>query len=156
MSFRQELEQETVAQLPVREAIVVRPFTLVRAAVAVMRARSLGCCVMVDHGRIPSGIFTEHSLLHVLVRGDSLDDSPVCRYADPNFISVRLRDPISCVWEAIQRAGARFVCVTDDDGRLMGLTGQRGLAEYVADCFAQQVAVQRLGSTPWMHAREGA
>ena len=156
MSFRQDIELETVASLPIRDAIIASPHTLVRAAVAMMRNRSLGCAVMVDHGRRPSGIFTEHSVIDVLVKNASLDDSPICNFADPNFIDVKLSEPILRVWEAVQLAAARFVCVTDDSGKVIGVTGQRGLAEYVADYFAGQVAVQRLGSTPWMRQREGA
>lgn len=156
MGFRQDLEEEPVSSLPLRNAIMVHRFTLVRAAVAVMRNQTLGCAVIVDNTRAPEGIFTERSVIDVLVKGDSLDDSPVGDYLDPQFVCVNLNEPIMRVWEAVHQGAARFVCVTDDEGRLIGLTGQRGIAEYVADYFAQQVTVQRLGAKPWIHQREGA
>ena len=156
MSFRQDLEADRVGSLPLREAIIVDPHTVVRAAVAIMRNRSLGCAVIVDHDRRPSGIFTEHSVIEVLVKNASLDESPVFQFSDPNFIAAKVTEPVIRVWEAVQLAAARFVCVTDDKGDVIGITGQRGLAEYLADCFAGQVTVQRLGSTPWMRQREGA
>jgi predicted transcriptional regulator len=94
--------------------------------------------------------------MDVLMKDASLDDCAVYRFADKNYISVNVDEPILRVWEAVQAAAARYVCVTDDDGKVIGITGQRGLAEYLTDCFAQQVTVQRLGSTPWMQQREGA
>ncbi len=156
ISFRQDLELDPIRNLPLRDAIVVSPNTLIRAAVALMRDRSLGCAVIVEHGLFPVGLFTEQSVLKVLTQNASLDERPVRAFADPNFMSVTASEPISKVWDAIQTNGLRFICVTDDDGRLIGITGQRGIAEYIAEYFPQQVTVQRLGSTPWMQQREGA
>ena len=156
IGFREDLEQETIASLPLREAIVVHPDTVVRAAVAVMRHRSIGCAVIVDIGMVPTGLFTERSLLDALVQNASLDDRPVSDFAESNFLSVKRSEPVSRVWDAIYQDGLRFICVTDDQGKLIGITGQRGIAEYIAECFPQQVMVQRLGSTPWMQQREGA
>ena len=62
----------------------------------------------------------------------------------------------ACVLDVDCGDGLQFVCVTDDEGQIVGVTGQRGIAEYVAESFPQQVAVQRLGCTPWMQQREGA
>jgi CBS domain-containing protein len=156
MSFRQCLTDERVSSLQLRDAIVVRPETLVRAAIAAMRHHSLGCVVIVDENQVAEGIFTERSVLDVLMQHACLDDRPVSDFADRNFVSVKLSEPIWRVWEAVQLAAARFVCVTNDAGKLIGLTGQRGISEYVADHFSQQVTVQRLGSKPWMQQREGA
>ena len=156
MSFREELEQDAVASLPLRKAIIVEPYTLIRAAIAMMRHASLGCAVIVDYGRKPSGIFTEHSVIDALTKNVSLDESPICHFADANFIEVKQTEPIMRVWEAVQLAAARFVCVTDENGKVIGITGQRGLSEYLAETCARQVSVQRLGSKPWMSQREGA
>ncbi len=156
MSFRADIEQTPTSSLPLRDPVIVHSGTLVRAAIADMRTKSLGCAVIVDYAGVPSGIFTEQSVIELLVQNASLDDRPIQDFADSHFISVKSSEPISRVWDAIQLAGARFVCVTDDDGRLIGITGQRGVAEFLADCFAKQVTAQRLGSTPWLQDREGA
>ena len=156
MSFLHDLETDTVGSLPIRSAIIVKPYTLIRAAVALMRTHALGCAVIADHTSVPSGVFTEHSVIEALTKDACFDDTPVFRFADPKFVVVRKSEPILRVWEAVQKAEARFVCVTDDSGKVIGVTGQRGLAEYVADCYAGQITVQRLGSTPWMQQREGA
>ena len=156
MKIREELGHELVGALPLRDAILIEPYTVVRAAIAIMRTKSLGCAIIVKPGRIPCGIFSERSVLDALVQGACLDEHPVCEFADKSFLCVSDLDPVSAVWDAIQLKGARFVCVTDRDGKVRGLTGQRGIAEYVADCFAKQITVQRLGEKPWMCEREGA
>lgn len=153
-NLRQTMDEDTVASLPLREPIQIVPATIVRAAVAMMRHRQLGCAVIAERGR-PMGIFTERSVLDVLIQDASLDNLPVRNFADINFRCVQLGDPISCVWDAIQRDGLRFICVTREDGQLVGLTGQRGLAEYVAECFPQHVMGQRFGPA-WLAEREGA
>ena len=156
MCFREELDQQPVGALPLRDAIVAYPYTVIRAAIAVMRDRSLGCAVIVDRAHHPIGIFTEKSVLKLLIENASLDERPVCHFGDSSVYSVKSTEPIKRVWEAIQQNHARYVCVTDEEGKLIGLTGQRGIAEYFADCFAQQTTTQRLGSAPWMKQREGA
>jgi predicted transcriptional regulator len=102
------------------------------------------------------GVFTEQSVIRMLAEGAQLDETAVSDYCDPHFFVARASEPIETVWKSVAQSGARFICVTDDDGRLVGLTGQRGLAEYLCDCYAGQVTVQRLGSAPWMLQREGA
>ena len=156
MSFLNDLETELVQSLPLRDVIAIDPHTIVRAAVAMMRNHGLGCAVIAERGKPPTGIFTEHSVIEVLVRNVSIDECAVSKYADSSFVVVKQTDPILSVWKAVLDQAARFVCVTDEDGHLVGLTGQRGLAEYLCDCYARQVTVQRLGSTPWMREREGA
>lgn len=156
MGFRQELDFDPISNLELRDAIVVHQYTLVRTAVAVMRTHSLGCAVMVDRVGKPIGFFTEKSLLNVLVQNASMDDRPVCDFAERDFQSFKSSEPISRVWDAVVRDGVRFIAVTGEDGNLIGITGQRGLAEYISECFPRQTVVQRLGSKPWMQQREGA
>ncbi len=77
-------------------------------------------------------------------------------FPDSKYLVVKTSDSIGRVWDAIVRDAYRFICVVDDEGKLVGLTGQRGLAEYVSECFPQQVMAQRLGGKPWLDQREGA
>ncbi len=156
MGLKEDLQHETVSRLPIREAIAVPPATTIREAVEKMRAQGLGCAVIVDAEGKPEGIFTERALLGVLLEGVSLDDTSVGQHIYANYSHVKSSEPISRVWDEILHGGYRFVCVTDDDGKLVGLTGQRGLSEYISEYFPQQVMVQRLGGKPWIQDREGA
>ncbi len=156
MGLKEDLHLETVSALTMREMIAVQSATIVRAAVARMRAKSLGCAVIVDFRGTPIGIFTERSLLDVLVQGVCLDSCSVGDFADPDFLVVNRSDPIWRVWHAVQHDGVRFVCVTDESGKPIGVTGQRGLSEYLSEYFPRQVMVHRIGGNPWMQQREGA
>lgn len=156
MGYRDELEEDTVSSLPIRDAICISAQTPIAEAVAKMCEKSLGCAVIVDQDGTPQKLFTEQSLLDLLAEKKTLDDQVAGDFADPALMVVRTTDPISTVWNAIEQDGMRFIFVTDDDGKLIGVTGQRGLAEYLAESFPQQVLAQRLGGTPWMQQREGA
>lgn len=156
MSFQEDLADDSVGALPLRDAIAVDCHTVVRAAIALMRSHDLGCAVIVDHHCRPIGVFTEQSVIRMLMENRCLDTTPVSEFCDPNFFVASTQDPIQKVWDAITDSGVRFVCVTDKTGQLLGLSGQRGMAEYVCETYAQQVTVQRLGSAPWMLQREGA
>ena len=67
---------------------------------------------------------------------------------------VRGSDPVVFVLEAMQLKNVRLLCVVDDQDRVIGLTGQRGLMEFVADYFPGDVTVQRLGLPPYLSDRE--
>lgn len=156
MSFQEDLATERITQLCLRDAIAINEHAIIRAAVALMRTSSLGCAVIVDAHQKPTGIFTEQSVIRAIVADTNLDETPVSEFTDPLFMTVRDGDPVKSVWDAVIKKGVRFACVTDAVGRLVGITGQRGLSEFVCETFAKQITVQRLGSSPWMLEREGA
>ena len=69
---------------------------------------------------------------------------------------VRTTDPITDVIEAMELKNTRLLCVVDEKGSVVGVTGQRGIMEYVAEHFPGQVMVQRIGQPPYLSDREGA
>ncbi len=156
MSLKTNLEQETVASLPLRTAIQVSPQTLLRNVVAQLRSAELGCAIVVDSEGKPVGSFTERSLLPMLLAGVDLDREIVSRHLDPKFAIVHEDAPIATLLKRILDDELRFLCVVDKAGKVKGLTGQRGLAEYVSEHFPRQVMVQRLGSQQALKEREGA
>ena len=156
MGLEENLAKEQVDHLPTREAIMLEPDTMLSTAVEKMREKHIGCAVIVDQEKKPVGIFTERSLIDALVKDKSLSETTVGDFRDPEWMKVKTTDPISVVLDAVQRDELRFVCVTDESGKLTGITGQRGLSEYVSEYFPQQVMVQRLGGKPSMQTREGA
>ena len=156
MDFGQMLARDQVHTLPLRTPPTITAQTPVADAITNMQEAGLGCAVIVDAMHRPGGIFTERSLLEILDEGKDLRTCVAGDFTDPNFLTVRRDQPISIVWIAICLEQARFMCVIDEEGQLVGLTGQRGLSEYVSECFPWQVAVQRLGAKPWDEQREGA
>ena len=149
------MQEEPVTKLAIREAVTCRPDERVRGAVERMRDRNLGCVVVVDEQGRPVGMLTESMICQALVHDPSVVDEPVQMCMSDTWPWVKQSDPIALILEAMQAKNVRFICVVDEDGRVAGLTGQKGLMEYVAEHFPQQVMVQRVGSPPPTE-REGA
>ncbi len=61
MQLVEDMATEPVSSLPMREVIAMTSDTIVRAAVARMRAADLGCVVIVDVCGRPAGFFSEKS-----------------------------------------------------------------------------------------------
>ena len=154
MGLFENMKTEKVSELNLREPVVVSGDDKVRDVIAAMRKGQLGCAILVDDDRKPVGMFTE-SLLTQIVFEDILDD-PVKKHAADRWPQIQLSDPIVTVLEAMEVKNIRLMSVVDDDGRVAGVAGQKGLMEYVADHFPGQVMVQRVGQKPYMQEREGA
>ncbi len=157
MRLKRNIQTELVVDLPLREAILVQSDTSVSAAIERMREKQLGCAVVVDVDGKLLGTFSERIVIDlVLQQPENLTTLTVGDHMDQENFVVKTSDTICKVLDAIQNKAARFVCVVDDEGAVVGLTGQKGLSEYVAEHFPQQVMVQRVGGKPGMKKREGA
>ena len=157
MALQANIQSEKVGRLPLREGIIVPADTTVRSAIDNMRQRQLGCAIVVDAANKPLGVFSERTVIDLLLhQPDQLDRLTVGQHLDETWFRVQDTDPIVTVLDLVQNQGARFVCVTDAQGQVVGLTGQKGLAEYIADHFPRQVMIQRVGGRPGQETREGA
>lgn len=149
--------REQVRDLTIRDAIVVTTDSPLREVIALMRAKQLGCAMVVDPDDKPLGTFTERTMINVMLRfPQEFMEHTVGDHVYANAVFVNQSDPIHQVWDAIQNKGRRFVGVVDDEGKLVGLTGQKGISEYIAEHCPQQVMVQRIGGKPGLQQREGA
>ena len=102
-------------------------------------------------------MFTESTLTQLLVQnGSQAIEEPIEAHMTQPCPWVKLTDPITYVLDAMQLKNLRFLCVVDAEGCLVGLTGQKGLIEFVADHFPGQIMVQRIGGKPYPAEREGA
>jgi CBS domain-containing protein len=156
MGLFKNMQNEPVSRLALREAVCARPASSVREAVQRMREKHLGCVIVVDADTKPLGMFTEAMLRQLLVENPgALNDRIETRMAT-QFPWTTITDPVATVLEAMQLKNYRFVCVCDAEGRVVGLTGQKGLVEYVAEHFPQQVMTQDIRSHMPQAKREGA
>ena len=155
MGLRENMLTEPVSQLALREAIIVDPATLIRDAVVLMRSKRLGCVIVAEEDRIPIGVFTERELMKLRAHDATALDEPVGDHLAPNWATVNKSDSIAKALEAMQKNRMWFVCVIDDGGLAVALTGQKGLMEYIADHFPQSVLTQTPG-TKTLTEREGA
>lgn len=156
MGLYENMLTEPIRQLALRDAITMPAELSVRDAVLRMRDRKLGCVIVVDEQDKPLGMFTEAMLRRLLIDDRSaLDDSVQNRMAR-QFPCAKITDPVVTVLEAMQAENHRFVCVVDETGRVAGLTGRKGLMEYIADHFPQTVLTERAGAESPRSQREGA
>lgn len=156
MGLYQNMQVEPLSELALREPIVVSPSITVRDAVLKMRGSNLGCVIAVDEQQKPVGMFTESMLTQLLVTDPAGLNEPLKAHLSTHWPWVKQTDKIVDVLEAMQMKNIRFLCVVDEEGRLVGLTGQKGLMEYVAEHFPGQVMVQRIGGSPYPSQKEGA
>ncbi len=156
MELYENMRCEPVGMLALREPVALPITATVKDAIQAMREKKLGCAIIVDENRIPLGMFTESELTRLLSEESLVWDEPVTRYLTRDWPAVTITDPISAVLDALETKNIRFLIVVDDQGKVVGLTGQKGLMEYVAEHFLQQVSVQRIGGNPYPVEREGA
>ncbi len=156
MNLEKSLYSQTVAALRMLAPIKLRPHHLVRLAVARMRQRRVGCTVVVDDQDRPIGQFSERTLIRLLDAGRPFLDDPVERHLSEPFICLRANDPLASAIRAMEKHGARFLLVVDEEDQLIGLTGQKALMLYLAESFPRSVKVQALEPRLSMDHREGA
>ena len=157
MGLQENIATEPVSKLHLRKLIPVSPDTTLRSAVELMREEKLGCVVVVDDDQKPLGMFNENILRLVMLDHPGYLDETVSQHMVTNCPYATLADPISVVLDAMQMNNTRFICVVDEEGRAVALTGQKGLMEYVAEHYPGEVMVQRIELTPYAkRKREGA
>lgn len=156
MRLLDDMLEEKVSDLALREPVVAAPGETIRQSIEKMRASRIGCVIVVDEAKRPLGMLSEAMLRQLVLENPGVIEEPVGGHAAERCPWVKDSDPIYYVLEGMQSKNVRFLCVVNEDSVLVGLTGQKGLMEYVADHFPGQVMVQRIGCAPAMHSREGA
>jgi len=156
MGLRQDILNEPVSRLEWRELIAMTPTETVRQAIGRMRERKVGCVVVVDAEGRPLGKFTERLLIKLLLTGADKLDEPVSNCMAAAWGVIQQTDSIATAIEVMQAKSLRFLIVVDEHGKAVGLTGQRGLMEYIVEHFPRQVKVRTMESKLYMDQREGA
>ncbi len=156
MGLFENMRTAPVSELTLREVVRISPDASIRDVVNTLRAAELGCAVAVDDDNKPCGLFTEAILRMLLAKDPACLDDQVADHLTTAFPWVKLTDSIEMVLDAMETKNFRFVVVVDENGKITGLTGQKGLMEYVAEHFPGEVMVQRIGTKHYPEQREGA
>ncbi len=156
MGLRENMCSEPVSTLALREPVTAKPQATIRDAIEQMRAKKLGCVIVVDECGTAVGMFTESMLTQLVAQDHQVVNDRLANHMARQWPHVKLTDTIESVLDALDFKNVRFLCVVDDADRLVGLTGQKGLMEYVADHFPLRVMVERIGGPASFHEREGA
>ena len=156
MGLRENIRSEQVSRLTLRVPVTASSDTPIRDAVKAMREKKLGCVIIIDEEQKPIGLFTERMLTQLLAQNPAVVEDKLRQHMAEPCPWVRLTDEIEDVMDALTEKNIRFLAVVDEEGKLLGLTGQKGLMEYVAEHFPRLVMVQRIGGSPSTTNREGA
>ncbi len=155
MGLAEKFASTPVRDLNLREMPICDVGATVKEAVEKLQEARVGCAMATEDGK-PVGMFTEGLLRESFAQNPGVIDETIAAHMAAPFPKVYLDDTVDMVLAAMQANNTRFICVVDADEQIVGLTGQKGLMEFVAEEFPRQVMVQRIGDTSTTNQREGA
>ncbi len=156
MALIDKLRTAPVKELHLRSALCVEPNQKISAVIEAMRQANLGCAIVVDGENKLVGMFTEGIVRDQIAANPGFIEDRVAEHMASTFPRVKLDDTVDLVLDAMHANNTRFLCVVDDDGCVRGLTGQKGLMEFIAEHYPRQVMVQYVGGPKLPDQREGA
>lgn len=111
----------------IRNPIVCSPDLPVRKAVARMHENNVGSIVITDDNRFPTGIFTLRDLRTLVAEERAPLDTPIGQMMTPDPCCLSAQ--ADAFEAAMKMAEHHFshVCVTDDEGHLIGMVSERDL-----------------------------
>lgn len=156
MGLRDDILHEPVSSMSLRPLVQVDEDATVGQAIAEMRQEKLGCVMVLDKAGKPIGQFNERLLMPFLLQHPDGTDDPVTRHMSRKVICVCQDEPIVKMIGQMETHRPRWVCVVDETGRAIALSGQRGVIEYIVNHFPRQILVQPIEKKLAIDQREGA
>ncbi|MEX2212879.1 MAG: CBS domain-containing protein [Phycisphaeraceae bacterium] len=157
MGLREEFLHEPVSELKIMPGVVLPTTATVRQAIDQMRKAQQGCVIVVNDKGIPEGKFTEHQLAGLICDDrPSFMEKKIGHFVRDAWARMSHRDPIATLIHRLLTYGLRHVIVVDDEGKPLGVVGQRAIMEYIADYFPRAVKVQETDAKVAIENREGA
>ena len=156
MGLSSQLQQTVVKDTNIRPPVTIADSATVREAVKVMRSAGLGCVVVIDSDEKAVGMFTEGILRHGLNESPGILEESVKKRMVERLPWVSPTESMSVVLEAMEENNIRFLAILDKDRRVIGITGQKTLMEFVADTFPREILTQDPTSATISRQKEGA
>lgn len=156
MGLRDDLLNEPISSLVISPGVRFPLTAPVRAAVASMRERREGCVIIIDSHGYPEGKFTEHQIAGLVATRPGFMDEPISRHMRDAWAKVRHSEPIANLIHKLQDYRLRYVIVVDDEGKTVGVVGQRALMHFIGEYFPHQVRTSEMDAKVAMDTREGA
>ena len=156
MGLKQDLQTTPIQDTAIRPPVTIRQTASVRDAVQAMRSAGLGCVIVVDDDAKAVGIFTEGILRHGLNESPAVLDDSVANQMVSSLPWVSPAEPLSVVLESMEENNMRFLAVLDQHHRVIGITGQKTLMEFLGDYFPQEILTQDPTAVSVIRSREGA
>ena len=156
MGLQDNIYTDTVADLSVRQLVKIKPSDTVQQACELMKEARLGAAVAVDEAGHPIGMFNEKLLIRLLATQPDALNTPVSEHMTTNVVTVKTSDSIAKLINIMREHQYRWVCVVDEQGKAVSLTGLRGVMEFVVDHFPRVVKGHPIDSKLSIEEREGA
>jgi CBS domain-containing protein len=132
---------EHTARLLLREVVTVGPSEPVRDVVRLMKAKHVGCVLVVDGGRL-TGIFSERDLvMRVAIQDEDLRGAPVSRFMTPDPVVVDAGEPLEKVFQILSRRRFRHVPIVEN-GRPAGIVSLSDFAGILPEVFSEEKYAQ--------------
>lgn len=138
MSLEQELHQEQIAHLDLRNFTSVEIGISVRRTIAKMREEKNTCAIVTDQGALV-GIFTEHDILAKIVDNPETWILPIDDFITLSPLTVKAKDSVQAALALMEENQFRNVPVLDEDGQVMGNLTHYAIIKYLADRFPESV-----------------
>jgi len=156
MTLRENILHEPVSSLTLRALVLFSPDRPVREVCQSMRRESLGAALAVDPLGKPIGMFNEKVLIRILAEHPTAMDDPAEQHMTSYVVTVKQSDSIADLIATMQQRRLRWVCVVDEQGKAIALTGLRGVMEYVVDHHPRSIKSMPIRRKISMTEREGA
>jgi CBS domain-containing protein len=138
MGLRENLNQQSIAQLPPEEPLTVSPDTTVRRTVEAMQRAGVGYA-LVCRGQALVGIFTERDLIKRVLVPRVDPDSAVEAYMTAEPVTIRRSEPIGSALRIMFQGHHRHLPVIDDEGVPVGVASVKHLVAYLVDYYPSTV-----------------
>ena len=138
MDLRQQLQSETVKDVGFRDVVAVPVDAAVREAVAVMQQHQVGCCCVVEEGRLV-GIFTERNLVTRVLGQPRGLDLPISECMTRKPVTSRTSDPLRAVLAAMHQGGFRHIPLIDADHRPVGTVSVKRAVRFLREKLPEVV-----------------
>jgi CBS domain-containing protein len=155
MGLRENLSQDCVTQLPLKEPLIVSPETSIRQTVAAMQSARVGYALICD-GRSLAGIFTERDLIQRVLIPRIDPNSAVGPYMTPRPVTVGRSDTIATALRIMFQGHHRHLPVVDREGVPVGVASVKHIVAYLVDYYPSTVYNLPPRSRQAQAAREGA
>jgi CBS domain-containing protein len=154
VTFRLDLNSETVDQCYPTEPVCLTPADTAAEAVRRMREQHRGA-VLVCQGEAVVGIFTERDVLKMMVAQTSFN-APLSQHMTSDPVVLRASDSVGRAITMMARGGYRRLPVVDNRGQPTGIVSVKGILHYLVEHFP--ATIYNLPPKPHqtLHEREGA
>jgi CBS domain-containing protein len=133
MSFRLNLDTESVAQCHPAKVLCLAPTASVAEALRQMKEHNRGA-VLVCHDQMVVGIFTERDALAMMAAGASFDVQ-LAQSMTPNPVVLHAGDTVGKAITMMAQGGYRRLPIVDDHGRPTGMINVQGIMHYLVEHF---------------------